>query len=89
MAWPVEKFPSYVSYEGGRFGRKIEIFFQEEFEKDPVLQGRPIVLQSKDGHASWVSKLILDETLPLPDSVDGGVIVRDEKSDATGGVPRR
>ncbi|KAI0081997.1 hypothetical protein K474DRAFT_1586784 [Panus rudis PR-1116 ss-1] len=56
----------------------------EDLEKDPVVAGRPIVLQSKDGHAIWVSKKVLDGIQPLPDEVEGGVIVRDSEGNPTG-----
>lgn len=53
-------------------------------EDDQVLRGRPIVLQSKDGHAQWVSEAILNSTLPLPNEMEGGVIVRDSAGNPTG-----
>ena len=43
-----------------------------------------MILQSKDGHALWVSELIMNSTGPLPDEVDGGIIVRDEMKQPTG-----
>ncbi|KAL5523809.1 hypothetical protein ACEPAG_7982 [Sanghuangporus baumii] len=55
-----------------------------ELEGDPIVRGRPIILQSKDGHAQWVSKVLLEQMLPLPDSVDGGIIVRGKDGNATG-----
>ncbi|KAL5528400.1 hypothetical protein ACEPAF_7536 [Sanghuangporus sanghuang] len=55
-----------------------------ELEGDAIVRGRPIVLQSKDGHAQWVSKALLEQMLPLPDSVDGGIIIRDKDGNATG-----
>ena len=54
------------------------------FEADPVLRGRPIVLQSKDGHAQWVSEAVLQSMLPLPDSIVGGIIGKDEEGNPTG-----
>jgi predicted amidohydrolase YtcJ len=53
-------------------------------EKHPVVRGRPVVLQSKDGHALWVSKKILEAMLPIPDHVDGGAIFRDEDGNPSG-----
>jgi predicted amidohydrolase YtcJ len=53
-------------------------------EKNPIVRGRPVVLQSKDGHALWVSKRILNAMLPVPDHVDGGFIVRDENGNPSG-----
>lgn len=58
------------------------------------MAGRPIILQSKDGHALWVSRKILDAMAPIPDTVDGGIIIRDARGRPTGepgvraGVPR-
>lgn len=48
------------------------------------MKDRPIVLQSKDGHAIWVSKAILQAIQPLPEGVEGGVIVRDGAGKPTG-----
>ncbi|KAK6985112.1 Amidohydro-3 domain-containing protein [Favolaschia claudopus] len=59
----------------------------DDLEADPVLRGRPIVLQSKDCHALWVSRRVLELSVsakPFPASVDGGVVLRDEKGDPTG-----
>ena len=53
-------------------------------ESDPVIRGRPVVLQSKDGHALWVSEKILDAMAPIPAHVEGGHIVRDETGNPTG-----
>ncbi|KAI0093329.1 amidohydrolase family-domain-containing protein [Irpex rosettiformis] len=55
-----------------------------DLESDPVVAGRPIILQSKDGHALWVSQNILTAMQPLPDEVEGGVIIRDESGQPTG-----
>lgn len=57
---------------------------QEHLEADPVVAGRPIVLQSKDGHAIWVSAKVLNSIKPMPDEVEGGVIVRDGNGNPTG-----
>ncbi|EAU91349.2 amidohydrolase [Coprinopsis cinerea okayama7 len=56
----------------------------EALENDPILRGRPIILQSKDCHALWVSSAALKPSLPLPDEVEGGVIVRDQNNQPTG-----
>lgn len=53
-------------------------------ENDTLLKGRNIILQSKDGHALWVSYAVLQTMLPLPDEIDGGLIVRDGKGNPTG-----
>ncbi|KAI0700891.1 amidohydrolase family-domain-containing protein [Cytidiella melzeri] len=55
-----------------------------DLESDPIVAGRPIILQSKDGHALWVSQKILSAVQPLPAEVEGGVIVRDKSDQPTG-----
>jgi len=45
-----------------------------------------VVLEAKDGHAIWVNSRVLEEISPLPESVDGGVIVRDASGKPTGDV---
>ena len=57
---------------------------QDDLESDPVVAGRPIILQSKDGHALWVSKKILRAMESIPDEVDGGIIIRDSLGNPTG-----
>ena len=59
---------------------------QADLESDPVVAGRPIILQSKDGHALWVSQKILDAMDPIPDEVEGGVIARDPSGKPTGSL---
>ncbi|EMD37766.1 hypothetical protein CERSUDRAFT_114429 [Gelatoporia subvermispora B] len=56
----------------------------EDLEADSVVSGRPVALQSKDGHALWVSQRVLQDMGPLPDEVEGGIIVRDSKGNPTG-----
>ncbi|EGN99525.1 hypothetical protein SERLA73DRAFT_179580 [Serpula lacrymans var. lacrymans S7.3] len=56
----------------------------DDFEKDPIVRGRSIILQSKDGHALWISPHVLNTSLPFPNEVEGGVIVRDEFRNPTG-----
>ncbi|KAI0790696.1 amidohydrolase family-domain-containing protein [Abortiporus biennis] len=55
-----------------------------EMEEDEVIRGRPVLLQSKDGHAIWVSRTILDGLKDLPAEIEGGVIVRDKSGNPTG-----
>ncbi|KAJ7497125.1 amidohydrolase family-domain-containing protein [Mycena latifolia] len=55
-----------------------------DLDSDPILRGRPIVLQSKDCHAIWVSSKAIEASLPFPDVVDGGVIVRDDSGHPNG-----
>lgn len=62
------------------------VFLQAELEADPITRGRPIALRSKDAHGYWVSQKILDAMEPIPEKVDGGVIVRDSHGNPTGEV---
>ncbi|KAF8972938.1 amidohydrolase family-domain-containing protein [Flammula alnicola] len=48
-----------------------------DLDADSVIRGRPVVLQSKDCHALWVSSKAIEVSLPFPEIVEGGVIVRD------------
>ena len=63
------------------------IALQDALEADPIVRGRPIILQSKDGHALWVSKAVLELNSPLPLEVEGGVIIRDSFGTPTGLIP--
>ncbi|KAH6914102.1 amidohydrolase [Coprinopsis sp. MPI-PUGE-AT-0042] len=56
----------------------------QPLDDDPILRGRPIILQSKDCHALWVSSTALEPSFPLPDEVEGGIIVRDKHGNPTG-----
>ncbi|KAK7692795.1 hypothetical protein QCA50_004428 [Cerrena zonata] len=56
----------------------------DDMEQDPVVRGRPISLQSKDGHTLWVSQKILDSITPMPDEVEGGTIIRDSNGKPIG-----
>lgn len=49
-----------------------------------MVAGRPIILQAKDGHALWVSRSVMANIEPVPDEVEGGVIVRDPLGKPTG-----
>jgi len=42
------------------------------------------VLQSKDGHALWVSSSVIQSSLPFPTTIEGGMIVRDSSSGPIG-----
>ncbi|KAI0066150.1 hypothetical protein BV25DRAFT_1912937 [Artomyces pyxidatus] len=55
-----------------------------DLDADPVVRGRRVVLQAKDGHAIWVNSKVLKDISPLPDHVEGGVIVRDASGKPTG-----
>ena len=45
-----------------------------------------VVLEAKDGHAIWVNSKVLEDISPLPEKVEGGVIVRDASGKPTGDV---
>lgn len=45
-----------------------------------------VVLESKDGHAIWVNSKVLEDISPLPEHVEGGVIIRDASGKPTGDV---
>jgi predicted amidohydrolase YtcJ len=49
-----------------------------------VIRGRPVLLHAKDGHGIWVSGKAMELSLPLPDAIDGGIIIRDSAGIATG-----
>ncbi|KAF7310265.1 Amidohydro-3 domain-containing protein [Mycena indigotica] len=56
-------------------------------DADPVIRGRPVVLQSKDCHALWVSSRALELStarFPADLVVDGGIILTDEKGKPSG-----
>ena len=57
---------------------------KDALDEDPVIHGRPVVLQSKDGHALWVSKTVLQWSGPFSRDVEGGVVVRDDLGNPTG-----
>ena len=62
------------------------IVTQRDLDAYPLIKGRPVILQSRDGHAIWVSRATLDANAPFPDSVEGGVILRDESGELTGSL---
>lgn len=45
-----------------------------------------VVLEAKDGHAIWVNSKVLEDISPLPENVEGGVIMRDASGKPTGNV---
>jgi len=84
-AWPSNGLPSAVSscYHPC-LSLPDSLSQQADLDADPVIEGRPVVLQSKDCHALWVSSAALENSLPLPSEVEGGVIVRDRYGRPTG-----
>ncbi|RXW15059.1 hypothetical protein EST38_g10795, partial [Candolleomyces aberdarensis] len=55
-----------------------------DLDANPITRNRPIILQSKDGHAIWVSQTLIDTHGPYPDTIEGGVIVRREDGKPSG-----
>lgn len=56
----------------------------DALEMDPIIHGRPVILQSKDGHALWISKKALALNSPWPSEVEGGVIMKDSFGNPSG-----
>lgn len=56
----------------------------DDFDREPLLRGRRISLARIDVHASWVSNRVLQLMTPLPESIDGGLIIRDKHGKSTG-----
>ncbi|KIK37222.1 hypothetical protein CY34DRAFT_776606 [Suillus luteus UH-Slu-Lm8-n1] len=56
----------------------------DDFDREPLLRGRRISLARIDVHASWVSNRVLQLMTPLPETIDGGLIIRDEHGKPTG-----
>ncbi|KAK0226064.1 amidohydrolase family-domain-containing protein [Armillaria fumosa] len=56
----------------------------DDLDEDPVIHGRPVILQSKDGHAIWVSRTTLNDNAPYPEHVEGGVIETDSDGNPNG-----
>ena len=57
---------------------------KDDMEQDPVVRGRPISLQSKDGHTLWVSKKVLESIHPIPEEIEGGTVIRDSNGKPIG-----
>ncbi|KAJ6570591.1 amidohydrolase 3 [Mycena vulgaris] len=68
----------HTSWPGGAWPKAADL------EADPVIKGRPVVLQSKDCHAQWLSARALELSSPLPSAVEGGIILRDDIGAPTG-----
>lgn len=56
----------------------------DDFDREPLLRGRRISLARIDVHASWVSNRVLQLMTPLPESIDGGLVIRDKHGKPTG-----
>ncbi|KAF8520380.1 amidohydrolase family-domain-containing protein [Hysterangium stoloniferum] len=57
-----------------------------QLEADPIVHGRPVVLLSKDGHAYWCSEKAMASAGSFPETVQGGVIIRDSHDRPTGRI---
>jgi len=55
-----------------------------DLDSDPVVRQHRVVLEAKDGHAIWVNSKVLEDISPLPEHVEGGVIIRDASGKPTG-----
>ncbi|KAH9998500.1 amidohydrolase family-domain-containing protein [Russula compacta] len=53
-------------------------------DSDPIVRRHRVVLEAKDGHAIWVNSKVLEDISPLPEDVEGGVIMRDASGKPTG-----
>jgi predicted amidohydrolase YtcJ len=71
-----------VSYSNPDLG--VKLIHQADLDASPILKGLPISLARIDIHAEWVSPAILTLLGDLPDTIDGGEIVRDESGKPTG-----
>ncbi|KAG2068318.1 hypothetical protein BDR04DRAFT_1232852 [Suillus decipiens] len=56
----------------------------DDFDREPLLRGRRISVARIDAHASWVSNRVLQLMAPLPEDIEGGLIIRDEHGKPTG-----
>jgi len=84
-SWPGQRFPTAVCIGYlQHITRSPKFLLQADLDADPLIRGRPVVLEGKDGHAIWVSSRAMELSAPFPDSVEGGVIVRDSDGKPTG-----
>ncbi|KZV76297.1 amidohydrolase 3 [Peniophora sp. CONT] len=58
--------------------------FAAHLDSDPIVRAHRVALQGKDGHALWVNSRVLNESAPLPEHIDGGLIIRDDSGAPTG-----
>ena len=57
---------------------------QADFDRDPLLTDRLIILRRVDGHAVWVSPRVIKLMGDIPQEVEGGAILRDASGQPTG-----
>ena len=82
--WPSTSWPTAVScFPPSHLNRSLTIS-QADLDADSIVRGRPVVLQSKDCHALWVSSKVVENNLPFPEVVEGGLILRDNAGRPTG-----
>jgi len=83
--WNVKEYPTAVSLSATLiYYLEGELMNQADLDASPILKGLPISLARIDIHAEWVSPAILTLLGDLPDTIDGGEIVRDENGKPTG-----
>lgn len=81
MGWDQNIWPTKKSTDGRQ---RHEFPTASDFEASTLLRGKAIALKRIDVHAEWVSPKVLEMMGPLPDSVEGGQILRDENGKPTG-----
>ena len=84
--WAPKQFPTAVGSQFTALRPPLR-FSQDDLSNDPELAEKYIVLTRVDGHASWVSKPVLELMAAggrIPENVDGGEIIRDKDGVSTG-----
>lgn len=83
--WPEGRWPNAVRYVTSASTSPLLMERKkDDLDTDPVIHGRPVILQSKDGHAIWVSRATLNDNGPYPEHVEGGVIETDSDGNPNG-----
>lgn len=84
--WGASGWPTSVSNANGAMSTYVNLwpYMQADLDADNIIRGRPVILQSKDCHALWVSSKAIEESVPFPSSIEGGVVIRDEGGRPTG-----
>jgi hypothetical protein len=81
--WPGNAWPTAVGATQSHFYSPLTML-QADFDEDSVLRGRRIVLQSKDGHALWVSSSVIEAMGSIPADIEGGVYTRTDSGHPAG-----
>ena len=86
--WPEQGFPTAVrhSIDLPQGVPSHDTLLEAILDSDPIVRQHRVVLEAKDGHAIWVNSKVLEDISPLPEDVEGGVIVRDASGKPTGDV---